>query len=135
MKKRILEVLRFLIAGSAGVLTYYATFYILTNSYGVWYIYSAITGSVLKTGISFLGQKYFAFRNKDRESIPKQLVWYSILSAAMFIGNLGLLYSLVQWGQLHYLVAQVASTLLLSAFSFFATRWIFTIRSRDPITP
>ena len=62
---------RFLVVGSLSVGTYYALLYGLTEFAGVWYIASAVIAFVGYYLVNFLSQKYWTFKNKNREALNR----------------------------------------------------------------
>lgn len=116
---------RFLSAGGVGLLLYYATLYLLTDLAGVWYIASALIASVVNYGSNFLLQKFWTFKNRDVENIPRQASAYAVLFVFISLSNLFLLYVLVEYVHLMYLVAQVPVTIVLTIISYVVTARIF----------
>jgi dolichol-phosphate mannosyltransferase len=134
MKKRqsrLWQATRFCIAGAAGVVAYYAALYCLTEFLGVWYIASAVVGFVLNTGLSFVLQKYWTFRNKETRLVTRQIVLYVTMNVMFLIGNVCLLYIMVQYLHMWYIGAQIILTVVFSTLSYFISDRIF----KDEIKP
>ncbi len=119
---------RFCISGGAGVIAGYITLFTLTEFAGLWYIFSAIIASIVNGGINFFLEKFWTFKNKDTKSIYKQAGWYASVRILLFFLDIGLLYILVEYFGLHYLIAQIIITVLLSIVSFICCRIIFRIK-------
>jgi putative flippase GtrA len=119
------QVIRFLLGGGAGVLAYYAVLYGLTEWCGVWYIASAGVAWVVNWTLNFTIQKFWTFRNRDRATVRRQLLCYFLMALGFLVTATTALYALVEWGGLHYLVAQVLIMTVTSTISFFVTRRIF----------
>jgi dolichol-phosphate mannosyltransferase len=119
------QFIKFLIGGTGGVILYYLLLWALTEFSGLWYMASAVAASIANYTTNFLVQKYWTFQNKDISRIRSQAVLYGLMVAALFILNLSLLYVFVEYGRLHYLVAQVISTCVCTIISYFGTRTIF----------
>src|SRR3989344_8012958 len=85
---------RFLIVGSLSVVTYYALLWGLTEFAGVWYIASAVVAFIGYYFVNFLSQKYWTFKNKDKNALNRQLVQYTLMAIANWIINNSLLYFL-----------------------------------------
>ena len=128
---RFKQAARFCIAGAAGVIAYYAALYWLTEFFGVWYIASAIIGFILNTGLNFSLQKFWTFQNKETHRAGHQLVLYSLVTTSLLTLNALCLYCMVQYLHMWYIGAQVILTVVLTITSFFATKRIFTPRSRN----
>lgn len=128
-KQKLLEIVKFCVSGAISLGVYYIVLYTLTEFVKVWYPISALISSTLTYSISFIFQKYWTFKNKDKKMIPKQITFYFILSASLTGSNSLLLYILVEYLNLHYLVAQIFLTGILSVVSFILTKKIFTKNS------
>ena len=122
---RLSQIGRFCLGGGAGVIVYYATLTLLTEIFGIWYIASAVVAWVLNYCVNFTIQKFWTFRNMDRQKARHQLVLYFAMSVGFLVIGTPLLYALVEWGGLPYLGAQVLLTITLSVASYFVTRRIF----------
>ena len=122
---RLSQIGRFYLGGGAGVLVYYATLTLLTEVFGIWYIASAIVAWVLNWSLNFAVQKFWTFRNMDRQKARHQLILYFAMGLGFLVVNTPLLYTLVEWGGLPYLWAQVMLTVVQSIVSYFITRRIF----------
>ena len=119
------QLLRFLLGGGIGVLAYYALYWSLTELAGVWYIAAAVVSSVANCIINFLAHKFWTFRDPRREMMREQGVLYGCLFSFLFLLNLALLHALVEWAGLWHLWAQLISTIVVTAISYFVSRRIF----------
>lgn len=118
--------MRFLSAGGLGVLLYYLILYVLTDVMGIKYIISAVIASVANFSLNFVLQKFWTFKSKNTKDIYSQISKYAIMTIAIFIINLLLLYVLVEYVHFWYLFAQLLITILLTVMSYFVSRLIFT---------
>ena len=119
------QVLRYLIAGGAGMIFYYIPLYVLTEFVGVWYLFSAAVGAVLSFLVNFILKKFWAFGNDDRLTMRRELAHYLVLSVVLVVSNLGALFLLVEFARLPYLFAQVLLSTVLTPVAFLLTRRIF----------
>lgn len=122
---RLRQVVRFCVAGAAGVIAYYAALYGLTEYLGVWYVISAVIGFVLNTGLNFTLQKFWTFQNKETHMVGRQLALYVAMTVSFLIGNTLLLYLMVEYLHLWYIGAQVILTIVISVLSFIISGRIF----------
>jgi dolichol-phosphate mannosyltransferase len=120
------QIVRFLCAGGAGVVLYYLILYTFTDLFKMWYILSAIFASIVNYVTNFILQRSWTFRNKGTKRIRRQASQYVILVGSIFVANLGLLYILVEYTHLHYLIAQVIVTGILTIISYLVSQRIFT---------
>ena len=119
------QVMRFYVAGAAGVIAYYAALYGLTEYLGVWYVTSAVVGFTLNTGLNFTLQKFWTFQNKETHMVSRQLVRYVAMLVSLLIGNTVFLYLMVEYLQMWYIGAQVILTVVISILSFIISGRIF----------
>lgn len=120
-----MKVLKFLIAGGAGVLLYYIALYTLTEFLGFWYVVSAIIGFFCNHALNFTLQKYWTFKNTSTDSVWSQIWKYFLMRVGFLIGNTLCLWLLVKFVNLHYLVAQGILTFILSIIGFYTSKKIF----------
>ena len=122
---RLGQVVRFCVAGAAGVIAYYTALYGLTEYFGVWYVTSAVIGFILNTGLNFTLQKLWTFQNKETQMVGRQLVLYVAMTVSFLIGNTASLYLMVQYLHMWYIGAQMILTVVISILSFFISGRIF----------
>ena len=120
------QVVRFCVAGAAGLIAYYAALYGLTEYLGVWYIASAVIGFILNTGLNFTLQKLWTFQNKETHTVGRQIVLYVVMTVSFFVGNTISLYIMVQYLHVWYIGAQIILTVMISILSFIISKRIFT---------
>lgn len=121
------QLIRFGFSGGAGVLAGYISLFVLTEFVGLWYILSSVVAGIVNGLINFFLEKYWTFKNRDKGAIYKQAGFYAMTRLALFGADVGLLYLLVEYAHIHYLIAQIAITIILSLISFLACRKIFLI--------
>jgi len=120
------QVVRFCVAGAAGVIAYYTALYGLTEYLGVWYVLSAVIGFILNTGLNFTLQKFWTFRNKETHMVGRQLALYVVMMVSFLVGNAVFLYLMVEYLHMWYIAAQVILTAVISALSFIISGRIFS---------
>ncbi len=124
--RRLYEVVRFLVAGGLGVCLYYLLLYTLTEYFKCWYMLSAAIASVVNFTSNFLLQKFWTFKNTDRQNIRHQVLKYAFLVVTLFLSNLGLLHVLVKYAHLWYIAAQIPVTIVLTVASYLISKKIFS---------
>lgn len=122
---RLRQVVRFCVAGAAGVIAYYAALYGPTEYLGVWYVISALIGFILNTGLNFTLQKFWTFQNKETHMVGCQLVLYTAMTASFLVGNTVFLYLMVEYLHMWYIGAQAILTAVISVLSFIISGKIF----------
>ena len=119
------QIIRFAIVGAVSVFTYYALLYGLTEFAAMWYMLSAFAAFVGYYMVNFLSQKFWAFQNKDKKYIKRQLTQFTIMAVGNWILNTSLLYVLVEYAHMWYMFAQAILTVVVSIIAYFALRYIF----------
>ena len=127
--QRIFEIIRFLVAGIIGVCLYYSLLYFLTERLCLWYIFSAAFASLANFASNFIFQKFWTFKNKDRKNIRGQAGKYAVLCVSLFSLNLAFLYALTEYVHLWYIAAQIPTSAVLTATSYYFSQKIFKIQS------
>lgn len=110
---------RFLVSGGFATGVNLGLLYTLTDWFGLWYLASAIVAFVVAFFISFTLQKFWTFEDRSQDGIHFQAGLF--FAAALF--NLGLntlgLYLLVEYAGVHYLIAQIALSMVIAVENFF----------------
>lgn len=119
------QIVRFSIVGAVSVFTYYTLLYGLTEFVAMWYVLSALVAFVGYYLVNFLFQKFWAFRNKDKKYIKRQLAQFTVMAVGNWILNTFLLYVLVEYAHMWYMFAQAILTIVVSIIAYFALRYIF----------
>tara|TARA_B100000745_G_scaffold197436_1_gene130141 strand:- start:412 stop:810 length:399 start_codon:yes stop_codon:yes gene_type:complete len=119
------QITRFSLVGALSVFTYYALLYGFTEFMEVWYIASAFVAFVGYYVVNFSLQKFWAFRNKSKKYIRRQLTQFTFMAMGNWILNTALLYVLVEYFHIWYMYAQAMLTVMVSIIAYFALRWIF----------
>jgi putative flippase GtrA len=119
------EIVRFLGAGGIATIIYFAIFLFLVELMGVRYDHASLVAFVPWFVVNFLLQKYWAFRSPAPDEAGLQLALFSLKNLLLFMVNYALLKALVERLDMRPRYAQVLLTIGLTAFSFFASQWIF----------
>ncbi len=124
-KQKLFEIMRFGLGGIVGVLLGYVTLYILKELIGIHYLKASTIAYVVSWLTNFVIQKFFTFRNKNSRQIPTQITLYFGIAIFYLVVDMGVMFLLVGYFHLHYFLAKVISTILLSIASYFTTKMIF----------
>lgn len=119
------QITRFSLVGALSVLVYYGMLCTLTELLHVWYITSAFVAFLGYYIVNFSLQKCWAFQNKSKQYIKRQLTQFTAMAVGNWILNTTLLYLLVEYAHWHYLLAQGMLTIVVSIIAYFVLRWIF----------
>lgn len=118
------QIFKFLVAGGITVILYYLMMYVFLERFGMWYVLAAAIAFIFNNALNFTLMKLWAFK-KDGGDLKKETLQYAGLAIFSTIANCLLLYWFVEGFNLHYLLAQIIATIILTVISFFLTRKIF----------
>ncbi|HEY4493185.1 MAG TPA: GtrA family protein [Candidatus Paceibacterota bacterium] len=117
-------IIRYVFAGGTGALVNLAVLYIATDIFGVWYLASTVLSFTIAFLVSFLLQKFWAFRDKRQEGMHGQVFFYLFTGIFNMIVNTLLMYTLVDKLHIHYMISQVIVGGTIALWSFFIYRYV-----------
>lgn len=121
------KIIRFLFAGAIGAATQVACLYFFTDSVGLWYLVSGFFAFIIAQMVSFTLQKLWTFRSYGTDGIYRQGMLYLATGACNLILTLVLLYFFVDVVGIHYILAQILTSIIIAIFSFHIYQtYIFT---------
>ena len=117
-------VIKFVISGSLAGGTDLVFLFIFHHIFSLPIVLSTSLAFILSFAVSFTMQKFWAFRNFDKERVKKQ---FSLYMLNAFIGlnlNGALMHLLVNEYNVWYLLAQVIVSVVIGTYNFFIYRFI-----------
>jgi putative flippase GtrA len=121
---------RYLAAGGTAAFVDLGLLYLLTESFGLHYLFSAILAFIVAFFVSFFLQKFWTFQDNSVEKVHTQVAVYFITAIASLALNTLLMYLFVEWLHLWYMSAQFLASGLLACVTFFISRdFIFSRRA------
>lgn len=127
--KKPWEIIRYCLAGTVGVGSYFALLYVLTEYACWWYFLSAVVASIVNYGTNLLLHKLWTFKNRSRKQARQQAVRYFYLYLGLTIANLGGLYALTEYAHWWYIAAQIPVSIALTFVGYIISRTIFKTES------
>ncbi|MAF13879.1 MAG: hypothetical protein CMI53_03230 [Parcubacteria group bacterium] len=121
------QVVKFCIVGGTSAVINFLIYYSATQWLGFWYINSAIWAFLISAIFNFGANKFWTFRNieKGRE-VLNQLIKFSVVMVSGLTINTGIIYSLTEFVNLHWLLSWVFATALVTVWNFSFNRfWTF----------
>ncbi len=118
------ELIRFGISGLAVAGSGLLSLYLFAHVFGWWYLLASSLSFAVTFVSAFTLQKFWTFRNKELQQIPRQLSWSIALATFNFFFNAGLMYVFVEVFDLHYLLAQCLTYAVIGTFDFFMYKFI-----------
>lgn len=126
-----LRMLRFVVSGGMSTALNFLILYVLTDFFGLWYLFSAIISIATGFVLSFILQKFWTFEHHSLEYLHTQFFMYVGVGVANMTVNALLLYGLVEYFHFWYIAAQVFCTILLATMNFFVYRHMIFVHTSE----
>jgi putative flippase GtrA len=133
--KKFKVIIKFLLSGLTATAVDLAFLYIFTDIYKIHYLVSAVLAFAIAFCVSFYLQKFWTFRDDDRERLYTQLSQYiAVTLTNLVVNTYGMFWLVEKWG-IKYLFAQVIMSAFIAIFSFIIYRFvIFREKSATKLT-
>lgn len=119
MKQAFLFI-KYAIGGTIATFIELVILYLLTDKFGMWYVYSSFFAYGLGFVSSFFVRKLWAFEDYDFRKVGRQFLLYAgVLGIIMLLFNTAALIFMVETLHLPYLLAQFFSGLVIGFLGFF----------------
>ncbi|MDP2709125.1 MAG: glycosyltransferase [bacterium] len=113
------QIIKYLIAGGLAALVDLSLLYIFTDIFKIWYLISASLAFVAAFFVSFFLQKFWTFRDGDKEAMYRQMGVYLAVALINLAINGLLMYIFVDGFKIWYMLAQVMASSLIAVESYF----------------
>ena len=122
MKKLIEQFMKFSVVGVAAFVIDYGLLALLTEAFGINYLISATISFIASVIFNYMASMRFVFRHKKGMSRQREFIIFVILSAiGLGLNNL-VLWSCVEFLGIHYLIAKIIATIIVSVWNFFSRK-------------
>ena len=128
------KILRYLISGSIAAATNLGTLYLLVSVLNFWYIVASGVSFIATFVVSFILQKFWTFNDHNLDVLKKQIGLSLVIAAVNLFLNMMYMYGLVAYAHLHYMYAQVLTTILIAIGSFIAYQYFVFKPETNPLT-
>ncbi|MDB5239096.1 MAG: putative glycosyltransferase [Candidatus Parcubacteria bacterium] len=120
LKRRQLvgKLVRYLFSGGVAAVTDLVLLYVFTDVAHIWYVASSVLAFLVAFGVSFFLQKFFTFQDNGTQGMRGQAAIYLAVTGTNLAINTGLIYLLVQYTGLHYLPAQILTSIIVAVESY-----------------
>lgn len=122
----VYRIIRFLISGGSAATVDIAVLWILEEKFDMWYLTASVLAFLVAFLVSFFLQKFWTFRDANKEGMHRQMVVYFTVSVINLCLNTLLMYVFVDWFGIWYILSQVIVSLMIACMSFFIYRRIFS---------
>jgi len=112
------ELARFILGGTTTMFVCWGSCILLVELLNMHYLIGNNIGTLLAWGYSYLINKYFVFRNKDKDHVKHGVKFILLQISLLALTNLNL-YILVDLIHIHYIMSVVGNAILMTALNFF----------------
>ena len=114
--------IKFLMSGGSAAAINIGLLYLFTDIFGIWYLFSAVMAFMIAFVASFCFQKFWTFEDHSMDAVHGQAAIYLAVAIVNLGINTGLIYIFVEFFAVHYVLAQVFSSIAIACESFFVYR-------------
>lgn len=127
MNKRLIFIKFFIVGGFCGLLDL-VLLYLLTDIFGIWYIYSGIISFSIVSAISFFLNKNITFKDRNKNNTNQYLRYTAVILVGMTINNF-FLFAFTDILGIYYIVSRIFSSLIALIWNYSASKkFIFKIK-------
>jgi len=112
------KILRFFTAGCFVAFSQLFLLYLLTEKLKIWYLFSSVLAFIYAVILSFLLQKFWAFRDKKTSGILNQFLKFLLLAVSGIIFNTLFMYFFVEVLDVWYILSQIFSGIIIMVINF-----------------
>lgn len=123
MNKLVKQIIKFGIVGGLAFLIDYSILYILTEFFGIYYLYSSIISFIVSVIFNYILSIKWVFDVSKKQTI-KEFSTFIILSIIGLIINQVIMYIMVEKANIWYMFSKIVSTIIVMVYNFI-TRKIF----------
>lgn len=124
--------IKYLIAGGLAAFVDLSLLYFFTDILGIWYLFSACLAFVVAFFVSFFLQKFWTFRDNDKERMYKQMAVYLFVALVNFMINAVFMFMLVDGFKIWYMLAQVVTSGLIACESYLVYKFFIFNQTAKP---
>jgi len=117
------RIIKYLIAGGTAAFVDLGLLYFFTDILEIWYLISASLAFIIAFFVSFFLQKFWTFRDRDKEIMYKQMGLYLVVAIVNLLINAALMYIFVDGFKIWYMLAQFLISGLIAIESY----WVYKI--------
>ncbi len=121
MHERIGKYVRYLFVGGTCAVLDLLLLYVFIDCFHIWYLSAATASFTIMLVLSYLGQKYFTFRDYTKNH-RKQLSVFFIVAIIGLVINAACMFIFVSWMSLWYILASVITKLVVFIWNFVANK-------------
>jgi len=121
--QKYIRIGKFLIAGGTASVTNLATFIVLTEFFGVWYLMASVSSYIVSFFVNFYMQRAWTFKNKANQ-VHAQMGLFFANSLLNLVLNTAIMYGMVDIIGVHPIISQTFVIGLLAIMNYTIYRLI-----------
>lgn len=130
------QFLLYVLTGGTAFVADFAILYALTSHAGMHYLLSATIGFGVGIAITYTVSVRWIFHFRSISDRRREFAVFSLIGVAGLLLNNALLYSLTEWGGLHYLASKLIAAAAILVFNFGLRRgMLFSDRPKTRTEP
>ena len=118
------EIFRFAVAGGSCFILELLVLYSLTEFAGINYLTSAMFAFIVSVIVNYLMCAYWVFATK-KHSLTKTIIFAATSIAGLGINQL-CMWTFVEFGGLHYMLAKIVAACIVTIWNFITKRMVLT---------
>ena len=112
------EIIKYLISGGTAAAVDLSILYFLTDILAVWYLLSAVAAFTIAFFVSFFLQKFWTFRDNDKNAMARQMAYFFLVGLINLGVNTVGMYILVDRFGLWHILSQIIISGMIALSSF-----------------
>ena len=111
--------MRYVVSGGSGAAVQFASFYLLNEILGVWYLYAVFLSFIVALCVVFLMQKFWTFRSFSRSLFKREFLSYTAIAISGVLLNMSLMYIMVDLFGMRPIVSQALVIIAVTPVSYY----------------
>ncbi|WP_319470207.1 GtrA family protein [uncultured Trichococcus sp.] len=126
MNNLLMQLFKFGLVGVVATVLDFLFLFLLTEIFGIYYLFSAAVSFVLSTLFNYVASMRFVFNSKfSKDEKTKELFLFIILSIIGLLLNQFLMWLFVEKIALYYMLAKIVATFFVMAWNFISRKiWL-----------
>lgn len=126
MNNLLMQLFKFGLVGVVATVLDFLFLFLLTEIFGMYYLFSAAASFVLSTLFNYVASMRFVFNSKfTKDEKTKELLLFTILSVIGLLLNQFLMWLFVEKIALYYMLAKIVATFFVMAWNFISRKiWL-----------
>lgn len=126
MNNLLMQLFKFGLVGVVATILDFLFLFLLTDVFGMYYLFSAAVSFVLSTLFNYVASMRFVFNSKfTKDEKTKELLLFTTLSVIGLLLNQFLMWLFVEKIALYYMLAKIVATFFVMAWNFISRKiWL-----------